>query len=925
MDMDCDSSSTTCTTCPYCGVGCGVEVSQTATTTQVRGDKSHPANFGKLCSKGYALVDTLGYENRLIGPRVNNREASWSEALATISEEFKAVRDTHGPEAIGFYVSGQLLTEDYYVVNKLVKGYLGTANIDTNSRLCMASSVAGHKRAFGSDTVPGCYEDLELADLLVLVGSNLAWCHPVLFRRIEEARKLNPKFKLVVIDPRKTATAEMADLHLPIIPGGENDAALFVGLFNYLVNSNAVNHGWVIEHTQSFDDAFQASLAWSPNRVVERTGLRLDTVLKFYRLFRNTKKVVTVFSQGVNQSEYGTDTVNSIINVHLATGRIGKPGCGPFSITGQPNAMGGREVGGLSNMLASHMDIENPAHRDLVQRFWGSPTMAKKPGLKAVDLFKAVGSGKIKALWIMATNPVDSMPSADKVARAIADCPFVVVSDVCANTDTANLASVNLPALAWSEKDGTVTNSERRISRQRSFRSAPGDAKPDWWAVCEVAKRLGYQSGFDYKGANEIFAEHAALSGFENYGYRDFDISAYSDISAADYDALLPFQWPAAITTDNRENSRAHRFFSDGKFFTNNGKARFVSIKLPAAAALNQTLITAGTYPHALRKEIIALLNTGRIRDQWHTMTRTGYIAKLCSHQGEPFVEINPDDALVLGIREASLVNLSARLGHVTVRALLSDRVKPGTAFMPMHWTNEFSSNARVNRLFNSTKDPISGQPALKNQQVKISACPMASYGVMISRKKPTNLGFLNYWALSAVEHGWKIEFASKKDPQNLMSIIKARSDISLDGFDMIESDDCKGRYFNACWFKGGRVLQAVYIGPEPVVAPRELLPTFLEGCYSSSSERLRVLSASGCKDQPNQGPIVCSCMGVGCYIIEASIHKGARNVDAVGEACGAGTQCGSCQPEIKILLNHAKLASNRGEHIGSQQALPAL
>ncbi|NUS70259.1 MAG: molybdopterin-dependent oxidoreductase, partial [Ensifer adhaerens] len=464
------------TTCPYCGVGCGVIATVDDNgAVAVRGDTDHPANFGRLCSKGSALAETLDLDGRLLHPEIGGRQAGWDEALDLVATRFAETIAEHGPDSVAFYVSGQLLTEDYYVANKLMKGFVGSANIDTNSRLCMSSSVAGHRRAFGSDTVPGTYEDLELADLVVLTGSNLAWCHPVLYQRLAAAKAKRPGLKIVLIDPRRTMTADIADLHLAIRP--DADVALFVGLFSHLVSSNAVDQNYVAAHTADFGDTLLAAGGVSFDDVLERTGLPAMQLREFYRLFSTTEKVVTCYSQGVNQSSSGTDKVNAILNCHLVTGRIGRPGMGPFSLTGQPNAMGGREVGGLANMLAAHMAIEDAGDRDRVQRFWRSPKIAEKPGLKAVDLFKAVADGRIKALWIMATNPVVSMPDADAVEAAIRACPFVVVSDILKETDTTRHAHVLLPSLGWGEKSGTVTNSERRISRQRAFLAAPGEAR----------------------------------------------------------------------------------------------------------------------------------------------------------------------------------------------------------------------------------------------------------------------------------------------------------------------------------------------------------------------------------------------------------------------------------------------------------------
>ena len=493
--MESDSPTSVRTTCPYCGVGCGVLATREESgVIGIAGDPHHPANFGRLCSKGSALGETVDLEGRLLEPRIDGEPASWDTALDLVAGRFAETIREHGPDSVAFYVSGQLLTEDYYVANKLMKGFIGSANIDTNSRLCMSSSVAGHRRAFGSDTVPGTYEDLELADLIVLTGSNLAWCHPVLYQRIAAAKARRPHMRIVLIDPRRTMTADIADMHLKIKPDG--DTALFVGLLGYLAAQGAVDRTYLDRYTSGFDAALAIAKNHDLRSISARTGLSPEELREFFALVTRTERCVTIYSQGVNQSTSGTDKVNAIINCHLATGRIGRPGMGPFSVTGQPNAMGGREVGGLANMLASHMHLEDEDHRQLVQEFWASPTIACRPGLKAVDLFDAVREGKVKALWIMATNPVDSMPEADLIVEALKACPFVVVSDINAVTDTTRHAHVLLPAAAWGEKDGTVTNSERRISRQRPFLPLPGEAKPDWWIVTQVARRMGFATSF---------------------------------------------------------------------------------------------------------------------------------------------------------------------------------------------------------------------------------------------------------------------------------------------------------------------------------------------------------------------------------------------------------------------------------------------
>src|SRR5919112_1791464 len=656
------SGTPTRTTCPYCGVGCGVlAMPQEDGSVAIKGDEQHPANFGRLCSKGSALGETLSLDDRLLYPEVDGRKTSWDEALDLVARRFSETIAEHGPESVAFYGSGQLLTEDYYVANKLMKGFIGAANIDTNSRLCMASSVAGHIRAFGSDTVPGTYEDLEEADLVGLVGSNMTWCHPVLFQRLLASRERRGT-KIVVVDPRRTVTAEAADLHLAIAPN--SDVALFLGLFDHLDRMGLGDSAYVDSHTSGLGEALGAARECGFPGALGATCLPAEQLREFYTLWSRSERVVTAYSQGVNQSVVGTDKVNAIINCHLFTGRIGRPGMGPFSLTGQPNAMGGREVGGLANMLAAHLDINSPRHRELVQSFWGSPGIAERPGLKAVDLFRAIGEGQVKAIWIMGTNPADSLPDADKVQEALRACPFVVVSDVT-RTDTTRHAHVLLPAAGWAEKSGTVTNSERRISRQRSFMKAPGEARPDWRIICDVAARMGFADAFDYRSPAEIFREHAALSGIANEGARDFDISACAELSESAYDTLEPFQWPRR--PGEARDDATTRFFAEGSFYTPDRRGRFV----PTPVALQ-----------AVSPEFPLILNTGRIRDQWHTMTRTAKTPRLMSHYAESFCEIHPEDSQAAGIAPATLVRIVSPQGTAVVRALVTERQQKGSIFV---------------------------------------------------------------------------------------------------------------------------------------------------------------------------------------------------------------------------------------------------
>lgn len=881
--MTAPDCKTTKTTCPYCGVGCGILATpQPDGSLDIKGDPDHPANFGKLCSKGSALGETMSLDGRLLEPKIKGEKTDWDTALDLVADRFKSTIDMHGPDSVAFYVSGQILTEDYYVANKLMKGFIGSANIDTNSRLCMASSVAGHKRAFGSDTVPGCYEDFELADLIVLVGSNLAWCHPVLYQRIAAAKIKRPDMKVVLIDPRRTMTCDIADMHLPIKPDG--DVAVFSGLLSYLSHNDCLDEDYIKSHTNGFDTALEAANNMPLDVITQLSGLTADELTEFFSLFANNEKTVTVYSQGVNQSSSGTDKVNAIINCHLATGRIGKSGAGPFSVTGQPNAMGGREVGGLSNMLAAHMDIEKQNHRDLVQDFWQSPTIATKPGLKAVDLFDAVAMGKIKALWIMATNPVVSMPNADRVREAIENCPFVVVSDVVENTDTSLLADVKLPSLAWGEKDGTVTNSERRISRQRGLLPAPKKAKADWWQMAQVAKRMGYTEAFNYSDASQIFAEFASLSGHKNDNSRDFDISYYDDINLDDYDALKPFQWPRNKQHKNTKATET-RFFANGQFYTPDRKANFVAPRIAQNVEDGAELT----------------LNTGRIRDQWHTMTRTGKSPRLSAHIGEPFCEIHPLDAAHLGIKPASLITLRSDAGDVVLRAITSDRLPRGSIFAPMHWTDQFASNARIDKLITPRADPVSGQPALKSMKVIVSPFEVQNYGLLISRHKPDLKCRENYWAISKINNGWKVEFALK-DNSASDTFITDELNLKSDKAELhyVDNTNLTERYAS---FDDATLEAALFLGPKPITASRSWLATQLSLKHDSPSARYKISAGRAGNDMPDIGAIVCSCLNVGKNQIIGAIHAGCTSADAVGAATNAGTNCGSCRAEINGLI----------------------
>ncbi|TVP72885.1 MAG: nitrate reductase [Rhodobacteraceae bacterium] len=854
------------TTCPYCGVGCGVIATPDgAGGAQIIGDPEHPANFGRLCSKGSALGQTLGLEERLLTPLVGGHATDWDRALDLVADRFTDALAEHGPDSVAFYLSGQMLTEDYYVANKLIKGFMGSANVDTNSRLCMASSVAGHKRAFGADTVPGSYEDIDEADLVVLVGSNLAWCHPVLYQRLIAAKKARGT-RVVVVDPRRTATCDAADLHLALAPG--SDAALFNALLVALAERGAVDSAYLDAHVAGYEAALAEARASNP----ALTGLGARDLETFLDWFTTTERVVTIYSQGINQSESGTDKVNAVLNCHLATGRIGRPGMGPFSVTGQPNAMGGREVGGLANMLACHLELENPVHRTAVQRFWNSPRMPKAAGLKAVELFDAVARGQIKALWIIHTNPAVSMPDAGAVARAIKGCDFVVVSDVT-QTDTTRLADVVLPATAWGEKSGTVTNSDRMISRQRAFLPAPGQARDDWRMLADVARRMGWGPAFDWDSAAGIFAEYAALSGVAGDLGRDFDISG---LIRADYEALRPTRWPVTA------RQQGGRFFADGGFYTPDRRARMLPVmpRLPVAK-------TGPRYPFRL--------NTGRVRDQWHTMTRTGLAPRLSQHIAEPFIEIHPDDATTLGLEPATLARVTSALGQAILRVAITDRVQTGQVFAPMHWTADTAPTGRVDALVAAVTDPVSGQPESKASVVAIAPFAPAWYGFAVSCAPLTPKA--DYWARARHDGGWRCELAGLVPPASWEAY--ARALFTLPDATCLSVEDRVRGTHRIALMAGGKTLAALFIAPDPVTLARGHVAAQL------GTEGAGMLAGRPAKGMLDPGPTVCACLNVGRNtILQAIASQSLNSVEAIGAALQAGTSCGSCKPELAALLD---------------------
>ncbi|MGB9098654.1 molybdopterin-dependent oxidoreductase [Erwinia sp.] len=871
------------TTCPYCGVGCGVEVlPQAEGGCQVSGDKTHPANLGRLCVKGAALGETLGHEGRLLYPQVDGVQASWSEALDEVAKRLQQVIDQHGPQAVAFYASGQLLTEDYYVANKLMKGFLGVANIDTNSRLCMASAVVGYKRALGADAVPCCYEDFDSADLVILVGSNTAWAHPVAWQRLVQAKKNRPAMKVVAIDPRRTATGEMADLHLALKPG--SDAALFNGLLRWLEEQQESDPE-MLPHLNGLEEALAAAAGWTLARVASFCELTEADVLAFYRLFIASPAALTLYCMGINQSTSGSDKCNALINVHLASGKIGKPGSGPFSLTGQPNAMGGREVGGLANQLAAHMGFA-AEDVDRVQRFWQSPGVADRPGLTAVELFQAAGTGEIKALWIMGTNPAVSLPDGSAVMAALQKCPLVIVSDVCAQTDTTALADILLPAQGWGEKNGTVTNSERRISRQRGFIAPAGEAKPDWWILAQVAKRLGFEQAFNWQHPAEIFREHAALSGFENQGQRAFDISGLAALDNQQWDKLAPVQWPV----NPRFPTGCARLFTDRHFFHQDGKARLIPItpRLPAAQP-------DADYP--------LIANTGRIRDQWHTMTRTGSVPRLMQHFSEPFCELHPKDALLYRIREDDLVRIQSARGWIICRAKISEGQLPGNVFVPMHWNRQFCSQGSVDALIAPLVCPDSGQPESKQTAVRIRRWKSDWQGALFLREA-ASLGKEVWWAKIPQAGVIRYQLAGTGEPAEWLTSSGLPEGLQL------QTAQAEGEYFHLLGWQDGRVVLAFYSSSQrqPAIDPQAITAAFSQP-PSTAAGRFALLAGRALSGD-SSGKTICSCFGVGENTIAAAITSGCCTTEALGLKLKCGTNCGSCIPELNQLIARAQSAA---------------
>ena len=689
--------------CCYCGVGCGVLVKPEKNgDVTVTGNPDYPVNRGALCSKGLNLQYTVNdRSDRLLHPQMRYsrsrplQRVGWEEALQRTAAVFKTFIAQYGPESVAFYASGQCLTEEYYVLNKLMKGFIGSNNLDTNSRLCMSSAVVGYKMALGEDSVPVCYDDIELADCFLVAGANPAWCHPILWRRVEAHKAANPGAKVIVIDPRATDSTALADLHLQLIPG--TDVVLNQALARALIEAGDIDLQFIEQHAEGFEAYREIVLERSLAESAVMCGVMEADIRLAASYIGSAKAFLSMWTMGLNQSAVGVDKNLSLLNLHLITGHIGRPGAGPLSLTGQPNAMGGREVGGLSNLLPAHRNLANPTHRAEVQQFWGSGPLAEKPGFTATEMFEALEDGRLKAIWIVCTNPLTSLPNVRQAEAALAKARFVVVQEISNKAETLAYADVVLPAAAWAEKEGTMTNSERRISHLAKVIEAPGEALPDAEIICHFARAMGFR-GFDFANAEAIYQEHTRLTAGTSL-----------DISGLTYAVLRErgsVQWPYRAGSGALENSR---LFTNHQFYTPSGRA----VIHPVAAVFRS---------EAIDENFPFILITGRIRDQWHTMSKTGKVSKLTQHSPQAFIEINPQDAGPLNVAEGDLVVVQSRRGEVRVVARLSAAIRSGTVFLPMHWGKILGSDLnRANNLTSGVVDPISKEPDFKFCAVQVT------------------------------------------------------------------------------------------------------------------------------------------------------------------------------------------------------------
>ncbi|VVD59421.1 nitrate reductase [Pandoraea capi] len=880
------------TTCCYCGVGCGMLVeSDGERIVGVQGDPAHPANYGRLCSKGMTLPLTAqSLAGRVLMPELRtSREAerapaTWDTALATVASRFADVIERHGPDAVAFYVSGQLLTEDYYVFNKLAKGLVRTNNIDTNSRLCMSSAVSAYKMALGADGPPTCYDDLEAARTVIFAGSNMAYAHPVLFRRLEAAKAADPSIRWIVVDPRRTDTAAMADLHLPIVPG--TDVALFHGMLHHLIWEGRIDRRYIDAHTDGFDALKQMLRAYPPQLVADICGIEESALRQAADWFGESPAALSLYCMGLNQSSHGTEKNLALIHLHLATGQIGRPGAGPFSLTGQPNAMGGREVGGLATMLAAHRDIGNAAHRAEVEQLWGVQGLSDKPGLPAVEMFDAVRDGRIKAIWIACTNPVHSMPDSARVREALAAAEFVVVQEAFHQTDTVPYADVLLPAASWGEKAGTVTNSERRISRVRAAVPAPGAARPDWWIASEVARRLAAKLGvpsepFAFSSIETIFDEHRALT-----------VGRDLDICGIDYALLAqrgPQQWPFPAGATHG----AARRYEDGVFATADGRAKFHAFEYrPVAEPINAR--------HPLR------LITGRLRDQWHGMSRTGRVGQLFEHAPEPALTMHPADAARRSLRAGDFVRLSSRRGERVLLLTVSDDVASGSVFVPMHWSGQFLGGGGVNDITIGAVDKYSKQPELKHAAVRVDSLTLPWRVAAVRRGDALQLHAAvqpllaqRRFATVRLEGDDRIVVSAADDRPDAEWLERLHTALGLPRDEsLLEYRDARLAVTKRVAWRGTLIDGVLVAGSEADVAGSTSLLARVRETSPWTRARHAVFVADSGPAAPRDRT-VCQCKSVTASSIGAAIEAGA-DVAQLKAKLGCGTVCGSCVPELQ-------------------------
>lgn len=1001
-------------TCPYCGVGCGVIIeSDGAQITGVRGDPNHPANFGRLCSKGSTLHLTASAEvtmqTRLLQPmqRLSRggtpQVLGWDAALAQASDTFARIIRDHGPDAVGFYVSGQLLTEDYYVFNKLAKGLVGTNNIDTNSRLCMSSAVAGYKKTLGADAPPACYDDVNYAETLFIVGSNTAYAHPVLFRRIEDAKKANPAMKIIVVDPRRTDTADMADLHLQIQPG--SDVMLFNGMLYLMLWEGWTDNAFIAAHTTGFEALKATVRDCTPDVVAQVCGISKDALLQATRLFAGLDSIVretgaapvasprkttlSLYCQGLNQSSSGTAKNAALINLHLATAQIGKPGAGPFSLTGQPNAMGGREVGGLANLLSAHRDLGNAQHRAEVAALWGIDDVPSKPGKTAVEMFQAAADGEIKALWIACTNPAQSMPDQATVRRALERAEYVVVQEAFATTATCRYADLLLPATTWGEKEGTVTNSERRISRVRAAVAPPrihvleaasvlrdmsantpavseaasslgsgafcsvspardagssftcaerptaqtpgygvGAPRHDWAIAVDFGRRLECALGrdgislFPYTTPESIWNEHR-----ESTRGRDLDITGLSYAQLED----RPQQWPFPLGASTGKA----RLYEDGIFPTADGKAHFADVQYQPVAEPREA-----RYPFSL--------NTGRLRDQWHGMSRTGTLGRLFGHVREPALQMHPQDMARRLLKDGDLVHVTSKRGSVLVPVQASAEQAMSQVFLAMHWGEEFLSGmgsdgqrmGGVNALTTPAFCPDSKQPEFKNAAVKVLkaelpwtllAMAWLPEGQVLTARAQLQALMPQFAFASCVPFASSGAGAGREDQGERQGLLFRAASYDAVAPELLDSVEA---ILN---LQGPAVLHYVDVKRgqrRSMHLQRAGEDSFLSGFLLAGDTRAQGWISGLLQDeQPTQrygralllavseppvpvvskGKVVCSCLNVREVAIAEQLTQcsgsDAGRLAQLQSALRCGTQCGSCVPELQRMVRVTAVA----------------